>query len=186
MCHNIGHEHEGEVTKKNPISCHPLSCQVVCHPPVSMTEAVSSGTYCLHTCHGHPKVNCKAINYKGLQSGPHEMDDFQKRTEQQTPPPGSESQLLTAKHPEFCSWSELETATRSNVRSFVSAYFTTQWQKYHTTACKKTMHHSKQLYSPLVLPHQCVQSHNAPYETGSREVLLCKRSAQLDSTLPLD
>ena len=30
--------------------------QVLCHPPVSMSEAVTSGTYCLHTCHGHPKV----------------------------------------------------------------------------------------------------------------------------------
>ena len=48
--------------------------QVVCHPPVSMTEAVSSGTYCLHTCHGHPKVNCKAINCKVFQSGPFTWD----------------------------------------------------------------------------------------------------------------
>jgi hypothetical protein len=31
--------------------------QVLCYPPVSMTDAVASGTYCLHTCHGHPKVN---------------------------------------------------------------------------------------------------------------------------------
>ena len=29
---------------------------MLCHPPVSMSEGVPSGTYCLHTCHGHPKV----------------------------------------------------------------------------------------------------------------------------------
>ena len=71
MCHNIGVEHEGEVAEK-PDFLFPGGLtpdfQVVCHPPVSMTEAVSSGTYCLHTCHGHPKVNCKAINYKGFPS----------------------------------------------------------------------------------------------------------------------
>ena len=90
--------------------------QVVCHPPVSMTEAVPSGTYCLHTCHGHPKVNCKAIVYKRFLSGKwgpsigKEKDDFQKRTEQQQlpekPPSGSESKLLTAKSrtPAGVSW----------------------------------------------------------------------------------
>jgi len=41
MCQKIGLEHQGEI---------------LCHPPHRMTEAVTSGTYCLHTCHGHPKT----------------------------------------------------------------------------------------------------------------------------------
>ena len=41
MCPRIGDQHQGDV---------------LCHPPVSMTAAVSSGTYCLHTCHGHTKT----------------------------------------------------------------------------------------------------------------------------------
>ena len=82
---------------------------------MSTTEAVPSGTYCLHTCHGHPKVNCKAINYKRFLSGKWAVqlgkrDDFQKRTEEQhlpeKPPSGSESKLLTAKSrtPAGVSW----------------------------------------------------------------------------------
>ena len=30
--------------------------QVLCYPQHGMEEAVRRGTYCLHTCHGHPKV----------------------------------------------------------------------------------------------------------------------------------
>lgn len=41
MCSRIGERHPGEV---------------LCHPPVSMSEPVTSGTYCLHTCHGHTKT----------------------------------------------------------------------------------------------------------------------------------
>ena len=41
MCQKIGTRHQGEV---------------VCFPPVSMAEPVTSGTYCLHTCHGHTKT----------------------------------------------------------------------------------------------------------------------------------
>ena len=155
-----------------------LRWQVVCHPPVSMTEAVSSGTYCLHTCHGHPKVNCKAINNKGFQSGPSGIRIETRMTsrgdQSKRRPPGSESRVLTAKHREFCSWSQLETATRTNVRSFVSAYFTTQWKQNHPV-CKKTMHHSKQFYSPPVPPQlHCVKSHNPLNQTASRGVLLYK------------
>ena len=69
MCHDIGLEHDGEVAAEWKPLMSTFVPQVVCHPPVSMTEAVPSGTYCLHTCHGHPKVNCKAVNYKRLLSG---------------------------------------------------------------------------------------------------------------------
>jgi len=41
MCQKIGLEHQGEI---------------LCHPPHRMSDAVTSGTYCLHTCHGHPKT----------------------------------------------------------------------------------------------------------------------------------
>ena len=41
LCNRIGENHQGEV---------------LCHPPVSMSAPVSSGTYCLHTCHGHTKT----------------------------------------------------------------------------------------------------------------------------------
>ena len=41
MCNRIGERHPGEV---------------LCHPPVSMSSPVPSGTYCLHTCHGHTKT----------------------------------------------------------------------------------------------------------------------------------
>ena len=41
LCPRIGEAHQGEV---------------LCHPPVDMAAAVPSGTYCLHTCHGHTKT----------------------------------------------------------------------------------------------------------------------------------
>ena len=41
MCPKLGSSHPGEV---------------LCHPPVGPEEAVASGTYCLHTCHGHTKT----------------------------------------------------------------------------------------------------------------------------------
>ena len=41
LCPRIGEAHQGEV---------------LCHPPVNMAAAVPSGTYCLHTCHGHTKT----------------------------------------------------------------------------------------------------------------------------------
>ena len=41
MCESLGSSHQGDV---------------LCHPPVAPGEAVASGTYCLHTCHGHTKT----------------------------------------------------------------------------------------------------------------------------------
>ena len=40
MCHKIGVGHPGDI---------------LCYPPVSPGSPVPSGTYCLHTCHGHTK-----------------------------------------------------------------------------------------------------------------------------------
>ena len=41
MCQALGSGHPGEV---------------LCFPPVRPGQAVTSGTYCLHTCHGHTKT----------------------------------------------------------------------------------------------------------------------------------